>query len=261
MRRSCTSLFSFSLGDTVIRTLLIFLLALLTALSTALSTQAQPRNGLLVPPTLNDGKPKAPFIYLAEGNQFEYRITHTEDGQPIDPAFLRFTVTSAQSPVAGANDFFILVQTYSEEQLIRQAQCYVREQRGRIHLLGASNMGSPDCNWQSPFSQQDMDIVQEPANVDVGGQIVDVASIGRYEHFWGDQNGDNGFISFRYADGLGLYRFESRTTDSPLAENPKHVEWLGELQYARIDSVEYGESMVRQRFEITDVDPRLSPAQ
>jgi len=214
-----------------------------------------------MPPTMNNGEQEAPFIYLAEGNQFEYRITHTRNGESVDPAFLRFTVTGAQNPVSGADDFFILVQTWSEDKLIRQAQCYLRQQRGRIHLLGASNMGSSDCNWQSPFSQQDMQIVEESRAVNVGGQTVDVASTGTYEHFWGDQNGDNGFISFRYAEGLGLYRFESRTTDSPLADNAAHVEWLGELQYARVGSMEYGVSMVRERFEITDIDPRLSPAQ
>lgn len=237
----------------------LFFLLLLAL--TSWSVDAQPRNGLLVPPTLNDGENEAPFIYLAEGNQFEYRITHLEDGEAVDPAFLRFTVTGAQNPVAGADDYFILVQTYSEEKLIRQAQCYLRKQRGRIHLMGASNMGSPDCNWQSPFSQQDMEVANEATRVEVGSQMVSISSTGRYEHFWGDQNGDNGFISFRYADGLGLYRFESRTMDSPLAEDPKHVEWLGELQYARVDGLEFGVSMVRERFEITDVDPRLTPAQ
>ena len=216
---------------------------------------------MVSPPTLNDGDREAPFIYLAEGNQFEYRITHTRNGESVDPAFLRFTVTDAQNPVAGADDFLILVQTWSEDKLVRQAQCYLRQQRGRIHLMGASNMGSSDCNWQSPFSQQDMEIVEESRAVNVGGQTVDVSSTGTYEHFWGDQNGDNGFISFRYAQGLGLYRFESRTSDSPMADDPAHVEWLGELQYARVNGVEYGVSMVRERFEITDIDARLSPAQ
>jgi len=231
------------------------------AVLTVLSASAQPRNGLLVLPSLDDGQREAPFIYLAEGNQFEYRITHTRNGLTADPAFLRFTVTDAQNPVAGADDFLILVQTYSKDKLIRQAQCYLRQQRGRIHLLGASNMGSTDCNWQSPFSQQDMDIVEEMSAVDIGGQTTNVASTGTYEHFWGDQNGDNGFISFRYAEGLGLYRFESRTTDSPLADDPAHVEWLGALQFARVKGFEYGVSLVRQRFEITDLDPRISPAQ
>lgn len=237
-----------------------FVIAIFLFLTT-FQVEAQPRTGLLEVPTLNVDIREAHFIYLAEGNQFEYRITRTEDGETVDPAFLRFTITGSQNPVAGADDYFILVQTYSEDMLIRQAQCYLRHQRGRIHLLGASNMGSSDCNWQSPFSQQDMDIVRESTAVRVGGQMVDVSATGQYEHFWGDQNGDNGFISFRYADGLGLYRFESRTTDSPLADNPAHVEWLGELQYARVDGVEYGVSMVKERFEVTDVDPRLSPAQ
>jgi len=226
----------------------------------SLPASAQPHNGLLVPPTLNDAEREAPFIYLAEGNQFEYRITHTRNGEPVDPAFLRFIVTEALNPVAGADDFSIIVQTYSEDNLVRQAQCYLRQQRGRIHLMGASAMGSSDCNWQSPFSQQDMQIVEEATAVSVGGQMVDVSSRGTYEHFWGDQNGDNGFISFRYAEGLGLYRFESRTTDSPMADNPAHVEWLGELQYARVEGVEYGVSMVRERFGVTDIDARLSPA-
>lgn len=222
---------------------------------------AQPRNGLLVPPTLNDGGNEAPYIYLAEGNQFEYRITHSVDGVPVDPTFLRFTVTGAQNPVSQANDYFILVQTYSSDKLIRQAQCYLRQQRGRIHLLGASNMGSSDCNWQSPFSQQDMMISQVPSDVRVGDESVAVASTGAYEHFWGDQNGDNGFISFRYAEGLGLYRFESRTSDSPMEPNATHEEWIGELQYARIDGTEFGESVVQQRFDIADVLPELTPAQ
>ena len=222
---------------------------------------AQPRNVIVAPPTLNGGDNEVPFIYLEKGNQFEYRITHSINGVPVDPTFLRFTVTGAQNPVSQANDFFILVQTYSSDKLIRQAQCYVRQQRGRIHLMGASQMGSPDCNWQSPFSQQDMVVNQAPTDVRVGESTTTVSSTGTYEHFWGDQNGDNGFISFRYAEGLGLYRFESRTSDTPLEPDQKHTEWLGELQYARINGVEYGRSIVRERFEASDVIPELTPAQ
>ncbi len=222
---------------------------------------AQPRNRLLVPPTLNGGDNQTPFIYLAEGNQFEYRITHSINGIPADPAFLRFTVTGEQYPVSQAMDFFILVQTYSNDKLVRQAQCYVRQQRGRIHLLGASNMGAPDCNWQAPFSQQDVVISDVPVEVRVGESSFSVPSTGTYEHYWGDQNGDNGFISFRYADGIGLYRFESRTSDSPLEPDQEHVEWLGELQYARIGGMEYGRSIIKERFEPADVLPELTPAQ
>ena len=222
---------------------------------------SQPRNGLLVPPTLSDGPNESPYIYLAEGNQFEYRITSSINSVPVDPAFLRFTITGAQNPVVDANDYFVLVQTYSSEMLIREAECYLRQQRGRIHLMGASQMGSPDCNWQSPFSQQDMTINQVPAEVRVGDESVPVSSSATYEHFWGDQNGDNGFISFRYADGIGLYRFESRTSDTPLEPNQTHEDWIGELQYARINGVEYGESVVRQRFDLADVLPELTPAQ
>jgi hypothetical protein len=231
---------------------------LMLAYATAWS---QPRNGLLVPPTLSDGPNEAPYIYLAEGNQFEYRITYSINGVAVDPAFLRFTVTGAQNPVADANDYLVLVQTYSSDKLIRQAECYLRQQRGRIHLLGASNMGSSDCNWQSPFSQQDMVVSEMPAEVPVGEVFASVASTGTYEHFWGDQNGDNGFISFRYAEGIGLYRFQSRTSDSPMEPNQKHEDWLGELQYARIDGVEHGESLVSERFDAADVVPELTPAQ
>lgn len=170
-------------------------------------------------------------------------------------------MTGAQNPVVDANDFFILVQTYSSEMLIRQAQCYVRQQRGRIHLLGTSNMGSSDCNWQSPFSQQDMVVNDMPAEVTIGEATTSVASTGTYEHFWGDQNGDNGFISFRYADGIGLYRFESRTSDTPTEPNQSHKEWLGELQFARVNGVEYGVSLVSERFDAVDVIPALTPAQ
>jgi len=225
------------------------------------SASAQPRNVIQAPPTLLNGENEAPFIYLTKGNQFEYRITHAVDGIPVDPSFLRFTVTGEQNPVAGADDFFILVQTYSSDKLIRQAQCYIRRQRGRIHLMGASQMGSSDCNWQSPFSHQDLTVAEASSNVTIGDQSVHVSSIGTYEHFWGDQNGDNGFISFRYADGLGLYRFESRTSDSPMEQNPQYEEWLGELQYALVDGVEYGESIVQQRFEAGDVVLELTPAQ
>ncbi len=227
----------------------------------ALPAAAQPRASIMAPPTLNNGQMETPFIYLQDGNEFEYRITHTRDGESIDPAFLRFTVTAIQAPVAGVDDYFVLVQTYSEDRLIRQAQCYTREQRGRIHLMGASNMGMSDCNWQSPFSQQDMNMVGEATAIQVGGQTVPVDSTARYEHFWGDQNGDNGFISFRYAAGIGLYHFESRTTDSPMEPDAAMVEWVGDLQYARIGDEEFGVSIVKERFERSDVVPELTPAQ
>lgn len=227
----------------------------------AVSAYAQPRVGLLEQPTMNVDVREAHFVYLADGNQFEYRVTKMVNGVQVDPVFLRYTVTATQSPVAGAEDFFVLVQTYSEDMLIKQVQCYTRIQRGRIHLMGASVMGLADCNWQSPFSQQDMDINDEPLVVNVGGQTVPATTHGAYEHFWGDQNGDNGFISFRYAQGLGLYRFESRTMDSPMESDPVDESWLGELQYARVDGVEYGVSEVKARFDIQDVAPQLTPAQ
>lgn len=234
---------------------------LLSLLLTAIPTWAQPRMGLGEHPTLNDSVRETHYIHLALGNRYEYRISHAEDGVTVEPTFLRFTVTDAFQPVAGAEDFMVQVEVFGAEQKLRQTNCYMRLQRGRIHLMGASVMGMPDCNYQSPFSQQDATTDAVPGSVVVGGEPVDVASTASYEHFWGDQNGDNGYISFRFAEGIGLYRFESQTKDSPLDPDPKRVSWVGELQYARVDGREYGVSMVAERFGADAPAPSASPAQ
>lgn len=217
--------------------------------------------GLGEHPTLNDAVRESHHIHLALGSRYEYRVSHSEDGEPIEPAFLRFTVTNAFQPVAGAEDFMVQVEVFGTDHKLRQTNCYMRLQRGRIHLMGASVMGMPDCNYQSPFSQQDADQDAVPASVVVGDQPVDVPSTASYEHFWGDQNGDNGYISFRFAKGIGLYRFESITNDSPLEPDAKRVSWVGELQYARVDGREYGVSMVAERFDADAPAPLNSPAQ
>ena len=243
------------------RVIFIRLSLLVGLLLAALPAFAQPRLGLGEHPTMNAQVEDTHFIYLALGNRYEYRITHTRNGETMDPAYLRFTVINEFNPVAGADDFMVQVEVFGTEARIRQANCYIRLQRGRIHMLGVSQASFNDCNYQSPFSQQDADIAEEATDIVIGGQTVPVAATGRYEHFWGDQNGDNGFISFRFARDIGLYRYESRTSDSPLDMNPVMEEWVGELQYARVDGREYGLSEIRQRFEPRDVYPDLSPAQ
>jgi hypothetical protein len=215
---------------------------------TTLPALSQPRMGLGEHPTLNDAVHETHYIHLALGNRYEYRISHSEDGETVEPAFLRFTVTNSFQPVAGAEDFMVQVDIFGAEEKLRQTNCYMRLQRGRIHLIGASVMGMPDCNYQSPFSQQDTARDAVPASVMVGGEPVEAPSTASYEHFWGDQNGDKGYISFRFAEGIGLYRFESQTNDSPLDPDPKRVSWIGELQYARVDGREFGVSMVAERF-------------
>lgn len=126
-----------------------FVMVLLLA---ALPASSQPRLGLGEHPTLNADVRDTHFIHLGMGNRYEYQVTHTENGEPADPAFLRFTVVNTFNPVAGADDFMVQVDVYDNERKIRQANCYMRLQRGRIHVLGASAMGHPDCNYQSPFS-------------------------------------------------------------------------------------------------------------
>lgn len=227
----------------------------------AMPAFAQPRLGLGEHPTMNGQVQDTHFIYLALGNRYEYRISHTRNGQTIDPAYLRFTVINEFNPVAGADDYMVKVEIFGAEEKIREANCYHRLQRGRIYMFGVAQSGFNDCNFQSPFSQQDADIAEEATNIVIGGQSVAVPATGRYEHFWGDQNGDNGFISFRFARGIGLVRYESRTSDSPLDMNPVMEEWVSELQYARVNGTEYGVSEIEERFGPQDVIPDLTPAQ
>lgn len=222
---------------------------------------AQPRQGLGEHPTLNESVRETHFIHLALGNRYEYQVTHSENGQIVDPAFLRFTVINEFHPVAGADDFMVQVEIFGKERKLRQANCYLRLQRGRIHMLGVSQSSFSDCNYQSPFSQQDTVMDPSASSVLVGGESVSVTSTGAYELFWGDQNGDNGFISFRFAEGLGLYRFESLTNDSPFDRDPVSVSWVSELQYARVDGREYGVSMVAEQFGVDRPAPVNTPAQ
>lgn len=222
---------------------------------------AQPRLGLGEHPTMNEAVRETHFIHLAVGNRYEYRVSHSENGDTVEPAFLRFSVTNAFQPVAGADDFMVQVEVFGSEGRLRETNCYMRLQRGRIHLMGAGVMGMQDCNYQSPFSQQDTVIDHEASSIVVGGESIAVSSTGAYEWFWGDQNGDNGYISFRFAHGIGLYRFESRTHDSPLEPDPKQVSWIGELQFARVDGREYGVSLIAERFGQAESRPLVTPAQ
>lgn len=222
---------------------------------------AQPRTGLAEIPTMNADVRALHYIYFGVGNEWEYAVSHTDKGQQIDPSFLRFSVQSETQNVVGARDFLVQVQVFGETELLRQRNCLYRLQRGRVHVLGVSANGFGDCNYQSPFSQQDVVISRKGESVRVADGVVDVESTGSYQHFWGDQNGDNGSIQFHYADGIGLVRYESRTRGSIMNSNPSDTEWIGTLQYAKVEGIEYGVSEVARRFETNRTLLPLNPEQ
>ena len=222
---------------------------------------AQPRTGLLEIPTMNVDVRALHYIYFEVGNQWEYAVSNTENGVKIDPAYIRFTVQSEAQNVVGAEDYLVQVQIFSEEKMLRQRTCLYRLLRGRVHVLGVSANGFGDCNYQSPFSQQDVAISQKQEAVPVADGFIDVESTGSYQHFWGDQNGDNGTIQFHYADRIGLVRFKSRTRGSIMSSNPTDSEWSSVLQYANVGGAEYGTSIIAKRFESGRTLLPLNPEQ
>ena len=200
------------------------------------------------------------FIYLDEGNVWEYAISNEKDGYSISPSYLRFTIESHRRVRAEVHDYTVRTDVYDETQKIRQTRCVFRRMRGKVHLVGMSSIaGFSDCNYQSPMSQQDVEIAEGPVSIDVGGSDYSATSLGTYQHFWSNQTGDGGYISFKYASDLGLYSFESHTNASPSESDLTDGVWLGTLIYAKVAGVVFGESDVSAKYNPVDLAPGLSP--
>jgi len=211
---------------------------------------------------LGSGVESQYFIYLDEGNVWEYAVTNEKEGSSISPSYLRFTVESHRELRPEVDDYTVRTDVYDENQKIRQTRCVFRRMRGKVHLVGMSSIaGFSDCNYQSPMSQQDVAISEEPVSIDVGGSEYSAASSGTYQHFWSNKTGDGGYISFKYASDLGLYSFESHTNASPSESDLTDGVWLGTLIYAKVAGVVFGESEVSAKYSPTDLAPGLSPVQ
>jgi len=200
------------------------------------------------------------FIFLDEGNVWEYAVTSTENGVLQDLVYVRYTFEQFNQISESIHDYIVRIDFYDETKKIRQRQCLVRLNRLRVGI-GSNFPSFADCNYQSPFSQQDVIVSEGGTSVRIGLQSYSVPSKAAYQHFWGDQNGDNGYITFNFAQDIGLTYFESRTNSSPFNTDPKDTEYRSELVYARIDGTIYGESEVEVKYDVTDLDPSLTPAQ
>jgi len=200
------------------------------------------------------------YIYLGEGNVWEYEVEHSENGIDASPTFIRYTVEEFRDINTSVNDYIVRVDFYDDFRKIRQVRCLARLERLRV-TIGSNVATFSDCNYQSPFSQQDVTIDESGTTIQIGDQSYTASSVGAYQHFWGDQNGDNGYITFNYAPNIGLYYFESRTSSSPFNPKSKDAEWRSRLIYAWVNGQAYGTSEIQKRFGVSNIDPRLTPEQ
>jgi len=237
------------------------LLTVMLALAAPVATPVAAQTALFIPVQDSyDYMEQKHFIFLDEGNVWEYEITASENGVPTDPSYIRYTFEQFRTIDPSIHDYVVRIDFYNESDKYRQTRCLVRLNRLRVNI-GSNVTNFSDCNYQSPFSQQDMQIADAGSSVAIGQQSYPVDRTGVYQHFWGDQNGDNGYISFSFADGIGLYLFESQTRASAFSTEGKDSDWRGRLIYARIDGDEFGESEIEQNYLPTDLAPRLTPAQ